>query len=115
METPATPSDPAQADADALREALAGLVAQVARLAVARGLPVIATTGGAIPESLPAGTGILVTPGDVAALTAALQEMIGQPDVRAQHAAASRRAAEHLPRWPLSAQLFAQAVAAVVP
>jgi hypothetical protein len=39
METPATPSDPAQADADALREALAGLVAQVARLAVARGLP----------------------------------------------------------------------------
>ena len=68
-----------------------------------------------LPESLPAGTGILVAPGDEAALTAALREMIGQPDVRAQHAAASRRAAEHLPRWPLSAQLFAQAVAAVVP
>lgn len=83
--------------------------------AVARGLPVIATAGGAIPESLPAGTGILVAPGDEAGLTAALREMIGQPDVRAQHAAASRRAAGHLPRWPLSAQLFAQAVAAVVP
>lgn len=83
--------------------------------AVARGLPVIATTGGAIPESLPAGTGILVTPGDVPALTSALRDMIGQPELRAQHAAASRRAADHLPRWPLSAQLFGQAVAAVVP
>jgi len=70
--------------------------------AVARGLPVIATTGGAIPESLPAGTGILVTPGDVPALSGALQDMIGQP-------------ADHLPRWPLSAQLFGQAIASVLP
>jgi hypothetical protein len=39
MDEPATPTDPAEAEAAALREALAGLVAQVARLAVARGLP----------------------------------------------------------------------------
>ncbi len=39
MTDPATPDDPAQAEQAALNEALAGLVAQVARLAVARGLP----------------------------------------------------------------------------
>lgn len=40
MQEPAPPTDPAEAEARALREALAGLVEQVARLAVARGLPV---------------------------------------------------------------------------
>ncbi len=40
MDDAATPADPAKAEAAALRDALAGLVAQVARLAVARGLPV---------------------------------------------------------------------------
>ena len=39
MDEPATPTSPAEAEAAALRDALAGLVAQVARLAVARGLP----------------------------------------------------------------------------
>jgi glycosyltransferase involved in cell wall biosynthesis len=83
--------------------------------ALARGLPVIGTTGGAIPESVPAGTGILVPPGDSTALVEALHQMIGRSDVRAQHAAAARRAADHLPRWPLSAQLFGRAIEAVLP
>jgi glycosyltransferase involved in cell wall biosynthesis len=83
--------------------------------ALARGLPVIGTTGGAVPESVPAGTGILVPSGDVAALTDALRAMIERPEIRAQHAAAARRAAEHLPRWPLSAQLFGRAIEAVLP
>ncbi len=39
MDEPVTPTDPAEAEAAALRDALAGLLAQVARLAVARGLP----------------------------------------------------------------------------
>jgi glycosyltransferase involved in cell wall biosynthesis len=83
--------------------------------ALARGLPVIGTTGGAVPESVPAGTGILVPSGDVAALTDALRAMIERPEIRAQHAAAARRAADHLPRWPLSAQLFGRAIEAVLP
>ena len=83
--------------------------------ALARGLPVIGTTGGAIPESVPAGTGILVKPGDVTSLSAVLQAIITRPELRAQHASAARRAAAFLPRWPLSAQLFGRVVAAVQP
>ena len=83
--------------------------------ALARGLPVIGTTGGAIPESVPAGTGILVPPGDAAALSGALHDLITRPELRAQHAAAALRAADHLPRWSLSAQLFGRAVEAVLP
>ena len=83
--------------------------------ALARGLPVIGTTGGAIPESVPAGTGILVKPGDVGSLSAVLQAMVTRPELRAQHASAARRAADSLPRWTLSAQLFGRAVAAVQP
>ena len=40
MTEPTAPTDPATAEQAALHDALAGLVAQVARLAVARGLPV---------------------------------------------------------------------------
>jgi hypothetical protein len=40
MTEPTAPTDPASAEQAALHDALAGLVAQVARLAVARGLPV---------------------------------------------------------------------------
>ena len=83
--------------------------------ALARGLPVIGTTGGAIPESVPAGTGILVKPGDVGSLSAVLQAIVTRPELRAQHASAARREAEFLPRWPLSAQLFGRVMAAVQP
>ncbi len=83
--------------------------------ALARGLPVVGTTGGAIPESVPAGAGILVPPGDVAALTGALRDMIERPELRAQHASAALRSADHLLRWPLSAELFGRAIEAVLP
>lgn len=83
--------------------------------AMARGLPVVGTTGGAIPESVPAGAGILVPPGDAAALSGALRDMIERPELRAQHAAAALRSADHLLRWQLSAELFGRAIEAVLP
>lgn len=83
--------------------------------AIARGLPVIGTTGGAIPEAVPKGTGILVPPGNMPALVDALREMIAEPDKRGLYAAAAKRAATSLPGWTQSAGLFARAIEAVEP
>src|SRR5262249_14076232 len=50
--------------------------------ALAHGLPVIGTTGGAIPDTVPAGAGILVEPKDVKALSRALRMLIANPTER---------------------------------
>lgn len=67
--------------------------------ALARGLPVIGTTAGAIPEVVPAAAGWLVAPGDAAALRQALREAIGDATARAMRATAARAAGAALPRW----------------
>ncbi|HXF87547.1 MAG TPA: glycosyltransferase family 4 protein [Xanthobacteraceae bacterium] len=80
--------------------------------AIAHGLPVIGTTGGAVPDTVPEGTGILVAPDDVAALAEALRRLIGSRDARGRLAAAARAAAARLPTWKDSARLFADAIEA---
>ena len=81
--------------------------------ALAHGLPVIGTTAGAIPETVPAGAGVLVAPDDVAALAVALRQAIKNPDERRNMAASARAAAQSLPSWQASAKLFASALEAV--
>ncbi len=61
--------------------------------AIAHGLPVIGTTAGAIPETVPDGAGVLVVPDDVAALATALRRAIENPDERRRMAASARAAA----------------------
>ena len=78
--------------------------------AIARGLPIISTTSGAIPETVPAGAGVLVTPGDQDALAAALADVITDPAKRVALAAAARRHAATLPDWDQAADAFAEAV-----
>ena len=68
--------------------------------AMAHGLPVIATTAGAIPETVPPHAGLLVPPGDPAALARALRRVIAQPALAAQLATGSRTAGARLPDWP---------------
>jgi glycosyltransferase involved in cell wall biosynthesis len=80
--------------------------------AIAHGLPVIGTTGGAIPETVPAGAGLLVPPDDVDAFAQALRRLIGDAAERERFAAAARAAAVRLPTWRQSAELFARAVEA---
>ena len=81
--------------------------------AIAHGLPVVSTMVGAIPETVPAGTGLLVPPDDVAALAQALRRLIGEGAERKRLATNARAAAALLPTWQDSARLFARAIESV--
>ena len=81
-----------------LRETYGMAVAE----ALAHGLPVVGTTTGAIPDlvgSADGDAGLLVTPGDEAGLTAALDRVIGDAGLRARLAAGARRVRDRLPTW----------------
>jgi glycosyltransferase involved in cell wall biosynthesis len=78
--------------------------------AIAYGLPVIGTTAGAIPETVPAGAGLLVAPDDVPALAAALRLLISDAGERARLAGNARAASNLLPSWAASAAVFARAI-----
>jgi glycosyltransferase involved in cell wall biosynthesis len=82
--------------------------------ALAHGLPVIGTTAGAIPETVPPAAGVLVPPEDVPALALALRGLIENPDERSRLASAARAAAGDFPTWEASAQLFSRAIEAVI-
>ena len=82
--------------------------------AIAHGLPVVSTTAGAIPDTVPADTGLLVPPDDVAALALALRRLIGDRGERLRCAMNARAAATELPTWQDSARLFARAIETVV-
>jgi glycosyltransferase involved in cell wall biosynthesis len=81
--------------------------------AVAHGLPIVGTNAGAIPETVPAGAGLLVPSGDVTALASALRRVFENSAERQRMAAASREAARRLPTWQDSAKIFARALAAI--
>jgi glycosyltransferase involved in cell wall biosynthesis len=74
--------------------------------AIAHGLPVIGTTGGAIPEVVPAMAGRLVPPGDVEALAAALRGVLGDSELRFTLRNGARSAAAALPSWADSGARF---------
>lgn len=81
--------------------------------AIAHGLPVVGTTAGAIPETVPAEAGVLVPPDDAAALTRVLHRLLVDPAERVRLAAGARAAAARLPTWRDSAEAFARALGAV--
>ena len=62
--------------------------------ALARGLPIITTTGGAAAETVPDEAALKVPPGDVDALAAALRQAIGDARLRSQLSEASWRAGQ---------------------
>ena len=61
--------------------------------AIAHGLPVIGAAGGAVPETIPEGAGLLAPPDDPAALAFAMRRLITDDAERQRLAAAARAAA----------------------
>ena len=79
--------------------------------AIAHGLPVVGTTGGAIAETVGDGA-VLVAPGDTAALEAALRRLVADAEARRILTEAARTAAARLPDWDHTARTVASAIAA---
>jgi glycosyltransferase involved in cell wall biosynthesis len=78
--------------------------------ALARGLPIVTTTGGAAAETIPDAAALKIPPGDVHALREALRRLISDASLRLQLADASWRAGQGLPRWEDAARILAEAV-----
>ncbi len=81
--------------------------------AIAHGLPVVGTSAGAIPDTLPPGAGLLVAPDDSCELAQALRRVIGDADERRRFATIARAASFKLPTWQNSAQIFAHTIEAL--
>ena len=78
--------------------------------ALSHGLPVIGTTAGAIPDTVPQEAGVLVSPGDVDALARALRSVIADAGLRRQLSDAAFAAARKLPTWRQSGAIFGAAL-----
>lgn len=78
--------------------------------AMARGLPIVATTGGAAAETVPDDAGLKVAPGDAAGLGAAIRRMIDDAALRQRTADASWTAGQQLPTWENAARIIAKAL-----
>lgn len=78
--------------------------------AVARGLPVISTPTGGIPDMVDAGSGVLVPIDDVEALRAALTTVLGDDRARERLAQGARARRAELPRWAESVRAMSAAL-----
>ena len=81
--------------------------------AMACGLPILCTTGGAAASTVPDGAGLKVAPGDVGSLREALRRLMEDAPLRARMAEASWRAGQGLPQWRDTARLIARAIGKV--
>ncbi|MDB5642236.1 MAG: glycosyl transferase family 1 [Hyphomicrobiales bacterium] len=81
--------------------------------AMARGLPIVTTTGGAAAQTVPDAAALKVAPGNPAALAQALARLIGDAPLRARLAEASHSAGQALPSWDDTARIVAGVLARV--
>jgi glycosyltransferase involved in cell wall biosynthesis len=78
--------------------------------ALARGLPVVSTKTGAIPELVGDEAGLLVPVGDTTALTSALSQVLSNRHLLARLAEGARRVRDRLPTWEDAAGRMAAAL-----
>lgn len=83
--------------------------------ALARGLPVITTSGGALADTLPPAAGMTLPPGDAPALRDALARWFDDPDWRRRLRLGARQARVELGDWQQAGKRFADALALDTP
>ncbi len=67
--------------------------------AMARGLPLVTTTGGAADTTAPSAAALKVSPGDMPGLASAMRRLLADPSLRRRLADAAWTHAQTLPRW----------------
>lgn len=75
--------------------------------AMARGLPIVCTTGGAAAETAPDAAALKVPPGDATAFATALRRVLTNDDLRVRMSDASWDAGQKLPQWTDTARIIA--------
>ena len=83
--------------------------------AMARGLPIICTTGGAASDTVPDGAAIKVEPGNSQALTSAIEKALRDRKLRARMADASWEMGRTLPPWTETTRRIAAVVMGLTP
>jgi len=83
--------------------------------ALARGLPIVCTTGGAAAETVPDTAGLKVPPGDEGALSGAIGRALDDAALRRRLAEAAWGAGQGLPRWEDTARIVAGAIRSIAP
>lgn len=78
--------------------------------AMARGLPIVCTTGGAAAETVPEGAAIKVAPGDAEALNRVIDSLLSDRKMRTKLADASWEAGRKLPTWSETARRVAAVI-----
>ena len=83
--------------------------------ALARGLPIVCTTGGAASETVPDAAALKVAPGDERALGEAIGRALDDANLRRRLADAAWAAGQMLPRWEDTARTVAAAIHGIAP
>lgn len=78
--------------------------------AMARGLPIVCTTGGAAAETVPDAAAIKVPPAAAEPLRSALHQVMTEPGLRERLGDAAWQAAQNLPGWDQTAETIAQVI-----
>lgn len=83
--------------------------------AIAHGLPMVGTTGGALAHTIPDAAALKVQPDDPAALSAALRRVLQDAELRTRLGKGARIAAEELPAWSDTARTIASVIEGLSP
>ncbi len=82
--------------------------------AISWGVPVVSTTGGAIPFTVPRTASLLVQPGDARALSCAIGRFMDEPRIRVKLLAGARGAGGKQTSWRFAASRFAAEIRRIV-
>ncbi len=78
--------------------------------AMAHGLPIVASGGGAVAGTIPPRAGFVCTPGDAKAIASALRSLLSDESLRQAKAEAAWRHGQTLPQWSDTAAIIAEAL-----